>query len=433
MQNNNIYDFIGVGVGPFNLGLACLTEPIKELNGIFLDQIQEFSWHPGLLIEDATLQIPILADLVTLADPTSPYSFLNYLKEKGDIYRFYIKENLTILRSEYSDYCDWALQKLSTIRLEHRVDEIIYQKNEDCYQVSGQNLKNKQPFKFLTKKLILGTGTQPNMPDFIKQDSDNIQHSAYYLNYKDDFINKKSITIIGSGQSAAEIFYDLLMEIDQHEYALNWITRSPRFYPLEYSKLTLEMTSPDYVDYFFSLPAEKKDTLIQKQDNLYKGINRTLINDIFDLLYRKNLNHSLPVKIITNSALTDVSNLSENLFKLNFQHQELEQNFEVNSEAVILATGYSYHLPKFIEPLRQHLLWDKKDRLDVQRNYSVDQKKNSVFIQNIGLYSHGIATPDLGMSAYRNSYIIREITGKDYYPIEKRIAFQNFFPNEAFK
>ena len=34
-----------------------------------------------------------MSDLVTLADPTSPYSFLNYLKEKGRLYSFYIREN----------------------------------------------------------------------------------------------------------------------------------------------------------------------------------------------------------------------------------------------------------------------------------------------------------------------------------------------------
>jgi len=25
---NKIYDFIGIGIGPFNLGLACLAQPI---------------------------------------------------------------------------------------------------------------------------------------------------------------------------------------------------------------------------------------------------------------------------------------------------------------------------------------------------------------------------------------------------------------------
>ena len=38
------------------------------------------------------------------------------------------------------------------------------------------------------------------------------------------------------------------------------------------------------------------------------------------------------------------------------------------------------------------------------------------------------ANPDLGMAAYRNSCILREITGREVYPVERSIAFQQFGP-----
>ncbi len=41
------YDFVGIGLGPFNLGLACLTEPIAELDGVFLESKPDFSGTPG--------------------------------------------------------------------------------------------------------------------------------------------------------------------------------------------------------------------------------------------------------------------------------------------------------------------------------------------------------------------------------------------------
>ena len=63
------------------------------------------------------------------------------------------------------------------------------------------------------------------------------------------------------------------------------MTRSPRFFPLEYTKLTLEMTSPEYVDYFHALPEATRDRLAAEQKGLYKGINAELINEIYDLLY----------------------------------------------------------------------------------------------------------------------------------------------------
>ena len=75
-----------------------------------------------------------------------------------------------------------------------------------------------------------------------------------YLVHKERLQSLDSITIVGSGQSAAEIYHDLLSESPDHGYSLTWLTRSPRFFPMEYTKLTLEMTSPEYTTYFQGLP-----------------------------------------------------------------------------------------------------------------------------------------------------------------------------------
>lgn len=124
---NKTYDFVGIGLGPFNLGLACLTEPIAELDGIFLDSKPDFEWHAYMFLDGAHLQTPFMSDLVTLADPTSPYSFLNYLKEKGRLYPFYIRENFYPLRVEYDDYCRWAAGRLSNVRFSTTVSEVTYE------------------------------------------------------------------------------------------------------------------------------------------------------------------------------------------------------------------------------------------------------------------------------------------------------------------
>lgn len=40
-------DFIAIGLGPFNLSLACLMAPLKEHRGLFLERNARFEWHPG--------------------------------------------------------------------------------------------------------------------------------------------------------------------------------------------------------------------------------------------------------------------------------------------------------------------------------------------------------------------------------------------------
>ena len=130
MNKEKIVDFIAVGVGPFNLGLACLTENIENLEGVFLDKKDKFNWHPGMLLQDTTLQVPFMADLVTLADPTNPFSFLNYIKEQGRIYSFYIREDFLLLRNEYNQYCQWAIEKLSNIHFQTEVVTIEHNQTE---------------------------------------------------------------------------------------------------------------------------------------------------------------------------------------------------------------------------------------------------------------------------------------------------------------
>ncbi|MFF0431970.1 lysine N(6)-hydroxylase/L-ornithine N(5)-oxygenase family protein [Streptomyces sp. NPDC004327] len=416
------YDFIGIGLGPFNLGLACLTEPITELTGLFLESKPDFEWHSGMFLSGAHLQTPFMSDLVTLADPTSPYSFLNYLKEKGRLYSFYIRENFYPLRTEYNDYCRWAAGKLSSIRFSTTVTSVAYDEGDELYTVATERGET-----FRARRLVLGTGTPPYVPDTCRDLGGDLLHNSAYVPNREALLKKKSITLVGSGQSAAEIYYDLLGEIDTHGYRLNWVTRSPRFFPLEYTKLTLEMTSPDYIDYFRALPERTRYRLETEQKGLFKGINGDLIDAIFDLLYEKNLAGPAPTRLLTNSALHSAAyDEATGTYTLGFRQEEQEKDFTLETEGLILATGYKYSVPAFLEPVRDRFRRDSRGRFDVARNYSVDVTGRGVFLQNAGVHTHSITSPDLGMGPYRNAYIIGEMLGTEYYPVEKTIAFQEF-------
>ncbi|HEU5108903.1 MAG TPA: SidA/IucD/PvdA family monooxygenase, partial [Micromonosporaceae bacterium] len=66
-----VYDVVGVGFGPSNLALAIAIEehnrarPDAGLTGLFLERQPRFGWHRGMLIDDATMQVSFLKDLVT--------------------------------------------------------------------------------------------------------------------------------------------------------------------------------------------------------------------------------------------------------------------------------------------------------------------------------------------------------------------------------
>lgn len=424
-MNQEIYDIVGVGVGPFNLGLACLTQPLEELNTLFFDKKECFDWHSGIMPEWSTLQIPFIADLVCFADPTSPFSFLNYLKTTDNLYQFYIRESYYILRSEYNDYCKWAVNQLDNLHFSSNIEHITYDQSNELYTISGVNAQ-KQPFSVQAKNIVLGTGTTPIIPEFCQDLVGEVHLGADYIQHKSTYRQKKSITIVGSGQSGAEIYYDLLGEIDQHQYQLNWITDSAHLFAMDLGKLTLEYTSPDYTQHFYSLPQTKRDAIIASQDVMYKGINLRLINEIYDLLYIKSRLPGFATQILPNTRLDTIKKNSDG-FKLGLHHLDVEQDFPMQTDAVILALGYDYKIPEFIGPIHSHLNWDEKDRLKLNQNYSINDQEN-IFAQNVGLYSHGISVPDLGMACYRNSIIINHILDREVYAVENKIAFQNFSP-----
>ncbi|GAA5087607.1 lysine N(6)-hydroxylase/L-ornithine N(5)-oxygenase family protein [Chryseobacterium ginsengisoli] len=425
MENNKIYDIIGIGIGPFNLGLAALLEPIESINSLFLDQAEGFDWHPGLMLDNATLQVPFMADLVTMADPTSKFSFLNFLKENDRLYKFYIRESFYILRKEYNLYCQWVANQLENCLFGNKVENVSFDETQETYIIDVLDLKNNDVKKYYTKKLALGTGTQPRLPEFMEDKNyPNVIHTSEYLNKKEQILNSKSVSIIGSGQSAAEIFQDLLPETTDG-LKMNWFTRPDRFFPMEYSKLTLELTSPEYVDHFYQMPPNQRKNLLAKQPPLYKGINFDLINDIFDSLYEMSVgNEPLNVELKPSCQLDSIYP-EGNSYVLNFTHVQDDATFTHDSDYVILATGYKYKEPKFLQGIENQIQRTGDGLFDVSRYYTIDNKK-TIFVQNAELHTHGFVTPDLGMGAYRNSIIINSLAGKEIYKVEKRIAFQKF-------
>ncbi|TXS09636.1 ATP-binding cassette domain-containing protein, partial [Streptomyces sp. wa22] len=95
---------------------------------------------PGLLIDGATLQVPFLADLTTLADPTSPWTFLNYLRTRERLYPFYFAEQFHIHRAEYDAYCRWVSERLPTIHFDHHVDAVHWNPAHAHYEVDWTHL-----------------------------------------------------------------------------------------------------------------------------------------------------------------------------------------------------------------------------------------------------------------------------------------------------
>ncbi|RBY84227.1 lysine N(6)-hydroxylase/L-ornithine N(5)-oxygenase family protein [Blastococcus sp. TF02A-26] len=420
-----VHDLIGVGIGPFNLGLAALSAPVPEIDGLFLDEHEEFSWHPGMLIEGTTLQVPFLADLVTMADPTSPYSYLAYLKATGRLYPFYIREDFHPLRAEYDAYCRWVAERVPGLRWGRRVERVEH--DGDAYVVHARNVRTGEVELHRGRRLALGVGTAPWRPEPLRDLPGPAWHAAEYLQHKEELQTLGHVTVVGSGQSAAEVYLDLLTEADRLGYRVDWVTRSPRFFPMEVTKLTLEMTSPEYARYHHGLPMARRDALAREQRHLYKGISADLVDAIYDTLYRTGRRGEVPTSLLTGVDVVGAEwDVDRREYALRLHHAESDRTGTRTSRGLVLATGYRARVPEFLEPVRDRIRWDARGRYDVALDHSVDGTGREVFVQNAEEHTHSLIAPDLGMGAYRNSVILNAICGREVYAVEEHIAYQEF-------
>ncbi|MBD5787444.1 SidA/IucD/PvdA family monooxygenase [Cellulosimicrobium terreum] len=444
-----VRDVVGVGIGPFNLGLAALSAPLHDVDAVFLDQAPEFRWHPGMMIDGATIQVPFLADLVTMADPTSRYSFLAFLKATGRLYPFYVRESFYPLRAEYDSYCRWVAQQLTSLRWGRRVVAVEHDEPAGVFVVRAEVLGPDGAVTAVEehrgRHLVLGVGTSPVLPPALRALAAEVDagdhpgagpvvHSAQYLQSRGALAASGAVTVVGSGQSAAEIYRDLLDGVHgdgrSDGYRLDWVTRSPRFFPMEYTKLTLEMTSPEYTDHFHGLPLELRQLLGREQRGLYKGISGDLVDEIYDALYRLSLDREVPTTLLTDTEVVAAryepaggAGIGEYVLRL--RHAQLGREVERRTNAIVVATGYAATIPAFLDPVRHLLRHDELGRLDVARDYTVDAARH-VHVLNGEEHTHGLTAPDLGFAAWRNSVVLRTVTGREVYPVEERIAFQRF-------
>ncbi|MFC7216642.1 lysine N(6)-hydroxylase/L-ornithine N(5)-oxygenase family protein [Streptomyces polyrhachis] len=432
-------DLIGIGIGPFNLSLAALAHPVQNLTTAFYDRRPHFSWHPGLMIEGSTLQVPFLADLVTLTDPTSPWTYLNYLREHDRLYPFYFAEQLHTHRAEYDAYCRWVSENLPHLHFGHQADAIRWNPQLAAFEIDftqvDENGHAQALARLTARNLVLGIGTEPWIPEPLRPLTETpavpVIHSADYLTHRDHLLTLDHLTVIGSGQSGAEIFLDLLRARPTGAERLHWLTRTPAFAPMEYSKLGLEHFTPDYTRYFHALPQHVRDTLLPGQWQLYKGIDHDTIAAIHAELHHRTLGGTWPDTVLTPGVtVRTAGRLGNAQIELHLEHQQQSHRERLVTSAVILATGYRERpLARTLGPLADHLTHDTagRPRIDEHHRLVLDTDiPGALYVQNAERHTHGVGTPDLGLAAHRSARILNHLTGHEHYRLPRRTAFTTF-------
>ncbi|MFE4060468.1 lysine N(6)-hydroxylase/L-ornithine N(5)-oxygenase family protein [Streptomyces sp. NPDC059096] len=436
-----VYDLVGVGIGPFNLSLAALADgvPGGGPRTLFLDAKPAFSWHPGLLLEGTILQVPFLADLVTMADPTSRWSYLNYLREHDRMFPFFFSERFHIPRREYDHYCRWVTENLPSCRFDARVTDLSWDEGAESFLVTHRSSAGAVS-TVRARQVVLGVGTDPVVPDPLRphlhdagdDSGTRVLHSADYRTHRTRLAGLDDVTVLGAGQSGAEVVLDLLRHQDGGGAGgpyVRWLARTPAFAPMEYSKLGLEHFTPDYIRYFRALPEARRERLVREQWQLYKGVSEETLGEIHDELYERTIGGTEPRAALHPGVAVEGMERRGGGYVLTCRHTEQDELFEVRTAAVVSATGYAAARPGFLDGLAKLVDWDERGRYRIDGDYRValDRRvSGALYVQNAELHTHGVGAPDLTLGAWRAATILNAVAGRTVLRVPERAAWTTF-------
>lgn len=227
---DEMHDLLCVGFGPASLaiGIALHDAMDPALNrsspGVtfkpkvcFLERQKQFAWHSGMLVPGSRMQISFIKDLATLRDPRSSFTFLNYLHNKSRLIHFTNLGTFLPTRMEFEDYMRWCAQRFDhVVSYREEVVEVIPGSKTDgkvdYFVVRSRNSETGMVSSRRARKVVVALGGKAKMPPGFPQDP-RIMHSSKYCTtlpgmLKNEF-DAYNIAVVGSGQSAAEIFHDL--------------------------------------------------------------------------------------------------------------------------------------------------------------------------------------------------------------------------------
>ncbi|MBM7069736.1 lysine N(6)-hydroxylase/L-ornithine N(5)-oxygenase family protein [Actibacterium sp. 188UL27-1] len=400
-------DLAGIGIGPFNLSLAALADNVTGLDVAFFDRKPNFTWHPGLAFEDSEMQTSYLKDMVTPVQPTSSWSFLNYLVVQGRFYDFMAARFDTVSRREFTDYMAWVAESLGTCTFATSIQEVDHDGNRFTLKTdSGQTIR--------ATSIAVGTGPVPRIPADAPL-GQNCYHGIEYLNRKADMRGKR-VVVVGGGQTGAEIVLDLLSEHPGPD-ELTWLSRRDAFWHLQEGSLVDQIFTPAYQRAYRQLPAEIQQHALANQKYSSDGLTPATADQVYRALYRQRyVNGHGQTSLRPGREVTHITP-RYGAFELTATATD-GQTEGLTADVVILATGFETTLPDCLSPLASRIDLQPGGALQLGDAYRVQwdgPDDAPIYGLNHGRQSHGIVDPQLSLTAWRSAVILEDLTNRHLF------------------
>ncbi|MFJ4840360.1 lysine N(6)-hydroxylase/L-ornithine N(5)-oxygenase family protein [Streptomyces sp. NPDC088746] len=419
-----VHDLIGIGFGPSNVAMAIAvgehnagTGAHEPVTARFFEQQPRFGWHRGMLIDDATMQVSFLKDLVTLRNPASEYSFLCYLKSRGRLVDFINHKNLFPLRVEFHDYFEWAAAKVDAmVSYGHEVVGVTPVVGDGTVEYLDVTVRSAgELVAHRARNVVIGTGLRPLMPEGVER-GDRVWHNSDLLAKVDGLkgTSPSRFVVVGAGQSAAENVAYLHRRFPEAEVCA--VFSRYGYSPADDSAFANRIFDPGAVDDYFAAPGSVKRRLMDYHGNTnYSVVDIDLIDDLYRKTYQEKVLGTERLRFLNVSRLAAVEEGTDTV-RATVKSLVTGEETVLDADVVVFATGYSPVDPLgLLGEVADRCLLDADGRVRVERDYRIATGPGlncGIYLQGGTEHTHGITSALLSNTAIRVGEILDSLLGR---------------------
>ncbi len=419
---------LAIGAGPANLALAVAVEesgnPELAEQTLLLEQSPDIKWQRDLLMPWARSQVSFLKDLVTLRNPRSKFSFLNFLHDQKRLDEFVNLGTFHPFRWEFSDYLQWVAKSLDQVRIRYdaKVQSIEPARGADG-TITGWIATLTDGDTIRCRDLVVGGGRDTHVPDvFADLPPDRLIHSAQYRRRIAELPADAPLraVVVGGAQSAAEMFMALHDNLPNSTRTMIVRSIGPQNY--QTSKFVNELFFPSFVDRFYDSPPEIRQQVLEEMRlTNYAGAAPPFLDHIYTTLYQQRGIGQQRSEVRT---LTEVvgARIEDDEVVLDLRDRTSGKVEALQCDLVLLGTGFDQRMPAMVRDLADRV---GLSEVSVSRCYRVDLGDSAwgaVYLQGINEATHGIADSLISVLAHRSRDIVSDLLARRGAAAESRTA-----------
>jgi len=413
MQN---VDLLMIGSGPSNLAVGVALEENETHHNIhssvILEKDSSVCWHRGMLFPEAQSQVSFLKDLVTQRNPTSKFSFLNFLHKTNRLESFINLQTFNPYRKEISNYLQWVANQLSKTEVIYnsKVVSVSPEISEEG-KVRAWQVQTENGQQYLAKRLIFGAGRDLNIPAvFANIEKGKVIHSSHYLTSLDS-LNKtdiRNICVVGGAQSSVEV-YQSCIDVFPHA-RVTMMMRSVGLVNYEGSQFTNTLYQNEFINTYFNCdPSVREKTLAAMHTTNYSGVAPATLSGLYRFHYLQEMQTEKRATILTQCDILHAVD-DNNGVLITWKDNKTGQTHSEHFDLVYLGTGFKNKTPELFKNISQQFDIHK---LHVSRKYRAQipcAEGVSLHLQGTNEETHGIADSLLSVLAFRSKEILDDIT-----------------------